>query len=201
MPVIHYFNIKPRVMVEELIDDGHADGPLDYRIWCFDGKPEAIQMDNKPHTLSAFYNTDWKPLYATYRVKERRRDIERPSNLNEMLSVAANLSTGFDFVRIDLYSVNGKTYFGEFTFAPTAGCNKFDPPHWDCTFESGGIRAHVSRHPATDVREARRCPLSPSELAIRPCCCEITLSANVNRTPTPTFQPRECAAGFPGGPK
>jgi len=45
---MHYFNIKPRVMVEQPIDDGHADGPLDYRIWCFEGKPEAIQMDNKP---------------------------------------------------------------------------------------------------------------------------------------------------------
>jgi len=43
-------------------------------------------MDNHPHTLSAFYDPDWKPLYATYRVKEHWRDIERPANLDEMLS-------------------------------------------------------------------------------------------------------------------
>ena len=134
MREFHYYDIEPRVMIEEFLDDGRPDGPLDYRFWCFDGKPEAIMMDNHPHTLSAFYDPDWNPLYATYRVKEHWRDIERPANLDEMLSVAATLSDGFDFVRVDLYSIQSKTYFGEFTFVPTAGCNKFDPPHWDLYF-------------------------------------------------------------------
>jgi hypothetical protein len=51
-----------------------------------------------------------------------------------MLLVASALSEPFDFVRIDLYSVHGKLYFGEFTFTPTAGGNRFDPPEWDSYF-------------------------------------------------------------------
>jgi hypothetical protein len=129
-----YYEIEPRVMIEEFLNDGHPDGPLDYRFWCFNGRPEAIMVDNHPHTLSSFYSADWEPLYATYRVKEHWREIARPSNLAGMRDIAARLSAPFDFVRIDLYSINGKTYFGEFTFAPTAGMNKFDPPHWDLYF-------------------------------------------------------------------
>jgi hypothetical protein len=129
-----YYNIAPRVMVEELLDDDNPDGPLDYRFWCFNGKPEAIQVDNHSHTLNAFYDVNWQNLRLSYRATGTQRDVGRPRNLDEMLSVATKLSVGFDFVRIDLYSVYGKTYFGEFAFTPTAGMNKFDPPHWDLYF-------------------------------------------------------------------
>lgn len=36
---LQYLGIKPRIMVEEFLDDGNADGPLDYRFWCFHGRP------------------------------------------------------------------------------------------------------------------------------------------------------------------
>ena len=32
-----YLGIPPKVFVEELIDDGYADGPRDYRFYCFAG--------------------------------------------------------------------------------------------------------------------------------------------------------------------
>jgi TupA-like ATPgrasp len=129
-----YYEIEPRVMVEEFIDDDHPDGPLDYRFWCFNGKAEAIQVDNNSHSLNAFYTTTWNLTDCTYRNTTGIRQAKRPDNLGELLSVAERLSSPFDFVRIDLYSVKGKTYFGEFTFTPTAGCNKFDPLHWDLYF-------------------------------------------------------------------
>lgn len=130
----YYYDIEPRVMINELIDDGHQNGPLDYRIWCFHGKPEAIQVDNHTHNLNAFYTPSWQLTDATYRSTSGIRKATRPDNLGKMLSIAAKLSEPFDFVRIDLYNVHGKIYFGEFTFAPTAGQNKFSPQHWDLYF-------------------------------------------------------------------
>ena len=130
----HYYTIKPRVLVEQFLVDDTPDGPLDYRFWCFNGKPEAIQVDNHSHTLNAFYDPDWRNLHLSYRQTGEQREIARPSNLDEMLQTATRLSEGFDFVRVDLYSVKGTTYFGEFTFTPTAGTSKFNPPHWDLKF-------------------------------------------------------------------
>lgn len=37
-----------------------------------------------------------------------------------MLSAAARLSQPFSFVRVDLYDVEGRVYFGELTFTPGA---------------------------------------------------------------------------------
>jgi hypothetical protein len=129
-----YHNIKPRVMVEEFISDGCENGPLDYRFWCFNGKPEVIQVDNNAHTINAFYTPKWELTDCTYRSTDGIRSAHRPDNLDELIDVARKLSSQFDFVRIDLYSVKGRVYFGEFTFTPTAGTGKFDPPRWDLHF-------------------------------------------------------------------
>ena len=48
-----------------------------------------------------------------------------------MISIASRLSAGFNFVRVDLYNVDGKIYFGELTFTPTAGELKLRPESWD----------------------------------------------------------------------
>jgi hypothetical protein len=41
------------------------------------------------------------------------------------------MSEDFDFVRVDLYNIDGHIYFGEFTFTPTAGELKLQPESWD----------------------------------------------------------------------
>lgn len=42
--------------------------------------------------------------------------IPKPDCLGEMISISKSLSKPFPQVRIDLYLVNGKIYFGEMTF-------------------------------------------------------------------------------------
>ena len=68
-----YRNIKPRILIEELIEDGHADGPLDYRFWGFEGKPEIIQVDNRPHNINPFYDVD-----LNYGTESKRRSATFP---------------------------------------------------------------------------------------------------------------------------
>ena len=48
-----------------------------------------------------------------------------------MKVIAAKLSKGIPHVRIDLYSVDNKVYFGEFTFFDSSGFEKFTPQEWD----------------------------------------------------------------------
>lgn len=54
-----------------------------------------------------------------------------PENLNEMISIAEQLSNGFKFLRVDLYNIKGKIFFGELTFYPAAGMLPFVPEKWD----------------------------------------------------------------------
>jgi hypothetical protein len=127
-----YFDISPRIMVEEFIEDGVLDHPpLDYRFWCFNGVAEVIQVDNHAHSINPFYDTSWNKLDLHYREKSEIRDVGKPKNFDQMLTVATKLSEDFDFVRVDLYNANGQTLFGELTFTPVAGHFRFKPESWD----------------------------------------------------------------------
>ena len=44
-----------------------------------------------------------------------------PSNINEMIEIANKLCVGKPHVRVDLFNVDGKIYFGEMTFYSGAG--------------------------------------------------------------------------------
>ena len=57
--------------------------------------------------------------------------IEKPSNFDEMILLAENLSDKFPFVRVDFYSINGKTIFGEMTFYPSDGRKDFYPNEYN----------------------------------------------------------------------
>ena len=48
-----------------------------------------------------------------------------------MKKVASLLSEGMSFIRVDLYEVQGKVYFGELTFFPAGGAPDFVPDEWD----------------------------------------------------------------------
>lgn len=126
-----YYHIKPRVMIEEYLRTQDGSGPLEYRTWCFKGIPEVIQVDNHAKDINPFFDTHWNQLDLYYREGVSRPAIARPMNFEQMMSIASRLSTGFDFVRIDLYNLNGKIYFGECTFTPMAGEIKLRPESWD----------------------------------------------------------------------
>lgn len=129
----HYFKIPRLALIERFLDDGAQDGPLDYRFWCFNGRPELVQVDNHTHSINQFYDVEWRKVSIHTRQSFLDLELEtaEPINLKEMLLVAAELSSGFGFVRVDLYNINGAIYFGELTFTPGAGRFKFTPDNWD----------------------------------------------------------------------
>lgn len=48
-----------------------------------------------------------------------------------MVELAEKLSENIQFVRVDIYEVQGEVYFGEMTFYPGAGVEEINPPEGD----------------------------------------------------------------------
>ena len=130
-----YKHIKPRIVCEEFISSNGKSTPIDYKFFCFHGVPRLIQVDTDrflDHGRLTLY-PDWTPapFHLDYRYVKPGLHVERPANLNEMLEVAARLSTDFKFVRVDLYSVNDRVYFGELTQFQGSGYNPIRPREYD----------------------------------------------------------------------
>ncbi len=130
------YRAVPRgLMIEACLTPTH--GPLlDYKFWCFHGKPVVCHVDNPDQSINPFYDTGWNLLDLHYRKDCPRPRLERPGAYDQMREMAARLSTGWDFVRVDLFSVDGQVYFSEMTFTPNAGGMRFLPESWDATLGS-----------------------------------------------------------------
>lgn len=117
----HYLLIKPRVYAEEYL--GELNGLIDYKFHCYNGKPSFVltvsERDTGLYKLNA-YTCDWVPINCVIGKHKSTNDIPMPKRLKEMLNISRVLSAGFDFVRVDLYEVAGKVWFGELTFSPAA---------------------------------------------------------------------------------
>lgn len=127
-----YKNLKPRIVCEKFLEDKNGE-LLDYKFFCFDGKVKFIKVDidrYKNHTAN-YYDTNWRkmPFSCAYNLSDRK--IEKPQNLEYMMKIAQDLSIDFKHVRVDLYEVDGKIYFGELTFFNEAGTGKFIPEKYD----------------------------------------------------------------------
>ena len=131
-----YAKIRPCIIAEELLDSNNqafkSDSLIDYKFLSFNGKPTYIWVCfNRTHhsTDVAVYDLEWHfhPEFSvsTSHYKLCTKPLPRPKALEEMLHMASVLSKGFPFVRVDLYEVGGKAYFGEMTFTPAAGFNTF----------------------------------------------------------------------------
>ena len=143
-----YYHIKPRVMIEECLENPDGSLPLDYKIWCFNGVPELIQVITHTRDMSSFFDKTWTLLDLTNKEGRSQRSITKPANLEEMLAIASKLSVGFGFVRVDLYNVNGRVYFGELTFTPTSGHMKLQPDSWDTVLGEKWVLSLEHRPPA-----------------------------------------------------
>lgn len=133
-----YWGNPTGIVVEELlVNRKHPEAGInDYKIFCYKGKPKFIVVDADRYIghKRNFYDASWKNLHITSDCPPLDREMERPENLEEMLRVASILSRDFPYVRVDLYSVEGKVYFGELTFYPWSGYVQYQPDEADYLF-------------------------------------------------------------------
>ena len=131
-----YTQAKPVIVAEQFLEDSsRGNGTInDYKIFCYAGKPEYVICISDRYTDRVnhlVYNTKWEKQNVVSEGARIEEDEPRPDNLDEMLRVAEILSEDFPFARIDLYSIQGKIYFGEITFFPWSGFMEFEPDEFD----------------------------------------------------------------------
>ena len=129
----HYQYIKPRVIAEELLVNPvnvavFSSTLIDYKSWCFNGKAHYVwACSNRVGTSTevAMFDRDWgyhpEMSIFTEHYKEQKVLVPKPKNLLRMLEIAEVLSEGFPVVRVDLYNLDGRIYFGEMTFTSLGG--------------------------------------------------------------------------------
>ena len=131
-----YKDVKPRIIAEEFLKDSNFDVLPVYKFFCFNGEPfiaQVIQNDKHPNETIDYIDMDWNflKLKQDFPNAKKKNRIPKPAVFEEMKQLCRDLTKGIPFVRCDLYVVNNKIYFSEFTFFSDAGFEKFHPKKWD----------------------------------------------------------------------
>lgn len=136
---LHYSRISHRVVAEQLlqndpVSEKYSSTLIDYKIWCFNGKVHYIWVcmnrfvKNKDGAEVMTYDREWNdhPEYCRVTPDFTLADpMPKPAGFDHMLEVAEKLAEPFPVVRVDLYNLNGKVYFGEMTFTSYGGIMDF----------------------------------------------------------------------------
>lgn len=133
-----YKNVPKRIIAEQYMEDEKTHELRDYKFFCFDGEVKAMfiatdRQSDKP-TAFDFFDPDFNWLDIRHGHPNAETRPEKPVNFELMKQLSAKLSEGLPQVRVDLYEINGKVYFGELTFFHHGGVVPFDPEKWDRIF-------------------------------------------------------------------
>ncbi len=139
----HYREIPNRIYCEKFIDSPHpstcqnyestseyCQTPPDYKFMCSDGKVLFAWVDTDRFTEHKrnFFDLEFNQIKEAEGVFPRSHAMfAKPSSWEKMEEIAEVLSQGIPLVRVDLYNVEGKIFFGEMTFTPSAGWETIRP--------------------------------------------------------------------------
>ena len=131
-----YKDVEPKFIIEKCLPIQNNQLPADYKFYCINGKCEAIMLclDREIGNGAKFYyfDRDWNAFY------DYKDNVGKPSELEKALEYAETLAKDFPVVRVDLFIEEGKIYFGELTFTPSAGVDtdlKLFPKGMDITLD------------------------------------------------------------------
>lgn len=125
-----YKDVPRKIICEKFMSDSEgATDFTDYKFFCFGGKVDCVMVcleRSSGDTKFYFFDQNWELKRLNIRGKNAPEGftIPKPECMDEMFKIAAELSRGMPFVRVDLYQSNGQIYFGEMTYFPDSG---FDP--------------------------------------------------------------------------
>lgn len=113
----------------------------DYKFFCFNGQVEfvavlnALKKENeRGEPYQMIVDRDFNELPFSYGYERGTLVYKKPDYFDEMVALAEKLSTKFRHVRIDLMGSSDCFYFGEFTFFPSGGKDRFSPPEYDAFY-------------------------------------------------------------------
>lgn len=127
----HYEKIQKRIICEKFLES--ADSIIDYKIHCLNGEPRFVLVctERNQGLKLNLYDLEWNPINEICGKHLNTRQIKKPKNLKQMIEISKSLSGDFDFVRVDLYQIGDKVYFGELTFTPDGGMLSYYTDRFD----------------------------------------------------------------------
>lgn len=137
-----YYDIKPRIIAEMLMKNDDGADIVDYKFLCFNSIPYLLFYASDRYTKGQKLKFDWYDM-DLHKIPAKHKGysnsnyrLESFPQFEEMKMVAAKLSENIPHVRIDLYLINNKIYFGEYTFFHNGGFVPIEPYSWDLKFGS-----------------------------------------------------------------
>lgn len=123
-----YSRIERGILVEPFVGEGRTL-PVDYKFYVFGGRVQFVQvhLGRGDRHRWILFDRSWRRVSAA----TSDADPPAPQTLQQMIDAAEVLGTGFDFIRADLYEVGGRPLFGEVSFYPGSGLDRFDPVSLD----------------------------------------------------------------------
>lgn len=133
---MQYKGVPMVLLMEECLSSEDGEPPLDYKFYCMNGKAKYVMVCvGRGHGLRPrffYFDRDWNLMPFTQEaLDDPGFRMDKPEGLEEAFCYAEILSEPFPFVRTDLYLVDGRTYFGELTFTPSAGLDRYRLPRTD----------------------------------------------------------------------
>lgn len=134
-----YRDIRPRIIAEELMKNDDGSEIVDWKLFCFDGEPLLLFYASDRYIEGEQLKFDWYDMELRHLpIKSKgypnaNKKIEMFPEWEAMKDVARALSKGMPHVRVDLYLINHKIYFGELTFFHDGGMVPIYPEEWDYT--------------------------------------------------------------------
>lgn len=130
-----YKGIKPYIIAEQMmIDEAHPENSIeDYKFFCFNGEPKVVLIvtDRSTDCRFDYFDMNFNHLDIIDHCPHSDKQISKPKCFDEMKEIAARLSKNMKTVRMDLYEINGKIYFGEYTFFSGGGFDLYVQPEWE----------------------------------------------------------------------
>lgn len=130
-----YKGIKPYIIAEKfMVNETDPEKSIeDYKFFCFNGVPKMmfVATDRGSDCKFDFFDMDFNHLDLVNIHPNADKPISKPEKFEEMKELAEKLSQGMRHVRIDLYELNGKIYFGEYTFFHGGGFQLCHPDEWE----------------------------------------------------------------------
>lgn len=136
-----YKNVKPRILAEKYMEDAVTNDLRDYKFFTFNGEVKALfiateRQCDEEETKFDFFDINFNHLPFTNGHPNADIAPQKPENFDKMKCLAERLSEHIPHLRVDFYEVNGRLYFGEFTFSHWSGMMPFEPAEWDKIFGS-----------------------------------------------------------------
>ena len=137
-----YRDVKPRLIAEKYMANDDGSDLEDWKIFCFNGEPKVLFYASDRYTKGEPLKFDWYDMdlkhlpINSHGIPQANKELKMFPEWEEMKETARKLSQGFPHVRVDLYLINHKVYFGELTFFHDGGVVALEPEDWEYTLGS-----------------------------------------------------------------